>query len=517
MTTIRRQLTIWYSVALIASVAAFGLALFFELQKPSVRELDQRISLQASFAVNYLQESHRVLGRLTSDGPRPTLDPGIAAAFEGLTDYLVIADPTGSLLYLSPPTSELNFAAVERISHELREVPGARTGNLTLDSLRGSVRFLVRPVHSAGTEIGALLVATPRQNTSFDPGVLRRSMLFVSPLIILGSILLGYWLAARALSPVEGIMDELDAITDGRSLHRRLAVPRSGDEVARLALTVNGMLARLEQSFTGLRRFTADASHELKTPLMVLRAGVERSLTDPRTPADVMGVLDETLEQINRMSEMVENLLTLARADEGRAPIAVESCDLRELVAEASETAGILGDEAGVTVVSEMPETPVVLEVDRHRIRELLLNLVTNAVKYTPAGGTASLRLGTEPHGVVIEVRDSGIGIAPGDLPHIFERFWRADPARSRTGDRPGTGLGLAITKWIAEAHGGSITVQSRPRRGTTFTVILPWSPGQARLELRRHTPLPGTSHADVMDLSSSGEVGGNARDGTEP
>jgi signal transduction histidine kinase len=152
----------------------------------------------------------------------------------------------------------------------------------------------------------------------------------------------------------------------------------------------------------------------------------------------------------------------------------VEECDLRELVADVSETAGILGEEAGVTAVHTMPETPVCLAVDRHRIREMLLNIVTNAIKYTPRGGSLALALEEHEDAVTFTVRDTGIGIAAGDLPHIFERFWRADPARSRTGDRPGVGLGLAIAKWIAEAHGGSITVQSRPGRGTMFIIRLP-------------------------------------------
>jgi len=234
------------------------------------------------------------------------------------------------------------------------------------------------------------------------------------------------------------------------------------------------MLARLEQSFGSLHRFTADASHELKTPLMVLRAGVERALVHPGVPAEIMQSLDETLAQINEMTELVESLLTLARADEGRAPLAVEESDLRDLLGDAVETAGMLGEDSGVAVTSSMPGHPVRLAVDRHRIRELLLNLVTNAIKYTPRGGTVDLSLTDQDDAVNITVRDTGIGIAPGDLPHIFDRFWRADQARSRTGDRPGTGLGLAITKWIAEAHGGSITVQSRPGRGTIFTVRLP-------------------------------------------
>ncbi|MBA3659874.1 MAG: HAMP domain-containing histidine kinase, partial [Gemmatimonadales bacterium] len=257
-------------------------------------------------------------------------------------------------------------------------------------------------------------------------------------------------------------------------------VPRSGDEIARLALTLNGMLARLEQSFASLHRFTADASHELKTPLMVLRAGVERALVDPETPGEVLQTLDETLSQINQMSEMVESLLTLARADEGRAPLAVEETDLRDLLADVAETAGMLGEPVHIAVTTALPDVPIRVAVDASRIRELLLNLVTNAIKYTPQGGCIALALGQDERGITLSVRDSGVGIAPGDLPHIFERFWRADPARSRTGERPGTGLGLAITKWIAEAHGGSITVQSRPGRGTLFIVRLPNSASQS-------------------------------------
>ena len=148
--------------------------------------------------------------------------------------------------------------------------------------------------------------------------------------------------------------------------------------------------------------------------------------------------------------------------------------DLRELVAEGLETAGMLGESASVTVTTRTTDHPVWVMADRRRIREMLLNLVTNAIKYTPAGGTVELVLVERSDGNAIIVKDSGIGIAQGDLPHIFERFWRADVARSRTGERAGSGLGLAITKWIAEAHGGSITVSSRSGRGTTFTVVLP-------------------------------------------
>jgi signal transduction histidine kinase len=270
------------------------------------------------------------------------------------------------------------------------------------------------------------------------------------------------------------MIEELDDIQDGTSLNRRLAVPQGEDELSRLGQKLNDMLGRVERSFVALRRFTADASHELKTPLMVLRAGVERSLTHPKTPGDIVPALDETLRQVNQMSELVTNLLTLARADEGRASLALVDVDLRTLMAEAAETAEILGAERQVSIKVEQPPYAVSLPVDAGRIRQLLMNLVTNAVRYTPAGGKATLRIVDGPETVTIAVQDTGIGIAPGDLPNVFERFWRADPARSRTGEHPGTGLGLAISKWIVEAHGGTISAQSRPGRGSTFTVVFP-------------------------------------------
>jgi signal transduction histidine kinase len=339
------------------------------------------------------------------------------------------------------------------------------------------VRYLIRPVRSAGPEIDAILVGASTESIGFGPRALLRSMMFTAPLVLLISLSVGSWLAGKRFQPLTRMMDEVEAISDGRSLHRRLAVT-GRDQMARLALTLKRMIARLEDSFSALHRFTADASHELKTPLMVLRAGVERALTHPDTPDEALQSLDETLEGVNWMTELVENLLILARADEGRAPLAVEPCDLREIVAEAVETGGMLAEGAGNTVTTEVPDHPVILPVDRTRVRQLLLNLVTNAVKYTPAGGRVLVGLVEEPDHVVMEVRDTGVGIAPGDLPHVFDRFWRADPARTRTGEKAGTGLGLAITKWVAEAHGGSIQVQSRPGRGTIFTVVLPRTVG---------------------------------------
>jgi len=476
VTTIRRRLTLWYTVALGVTIAAFGVLLYLERRQSSLRELDQRLGLEADLANRWLSESYNVLGRIvTTAGERPALDPGISAYLEAVRDYLVVTDTAGNVLALSEAGRTLSADALQQLTAPLDTLRFPKhAGTFRLDGQPGRARYLAVRVEDAGPEVGGLLVATSTDQVTFGPPELLRSMLLIAPVILAAAALLGYWLAGTSLRPVQGIMDEVKDISDGQSLHRRLAVPLAGDEMARLALTLNGMLARLEQSFASLHRFTADASHELKTPLMVLRAGVERALVHPGVPAEILQSLDETLAQINEMTELVESLLTLARADEGRAPLAVEESDLRDLLGDVAETAGMLGEGVGIAVTSSIPVQPVLLPVDRHRIREMLLNLVTNAIKYTPQGGAVDLTLVDQADAVILTVRDTGIGIAAGDLPHIFERFWRADQARSRTGPRPGTGLGLAITKWIAEAHGGSITVQSRPGRGTMFTVRLP-------------------------------------------
>jgi len=482
MRSIRWRLTFGYAVALAVTMSVFGALLYFSWQRTSQRSFDRRLServrVEAELSARYLENSHRILGRVVTRDSLPVLEPSIASYFESIQAYFAVLDRVGRVLFSSDSATALPISSFERFLEPLRPLPQeARGGEYSFDPRVGPARYLVRPVRGAGPEVAALLVASSSINTGFDAQVLLSSMLVIAPIILAASLLLGYWLAGRYLAPLGAMVGELEAITDGRSLHRRLAVERGGDEVARLGVAVNRMFERLERSFSALHRFTAEASHELKTPLMVFRAGVERALRHPGTPPESIQALDESLDQINSMSELVDSLLTLARADEGRLPLALQDCDLRELVAEAAETASMLGESVGLTVTTAIPEGRLPFRADRSRIRQLLLNLVTNAVKYTPSGGQVAIGLSDEGANLVLSVSDTGIGIAAGDLPHIFDRFWRADPARSRAGQHPGAGLGLAITKWAAEAHGGTITVQSRPGRGTRFTVTLPRNP----------------------------------------
>ncbi len=503
MNSIRSRLTLWYTVALGVTVLAFGVALYVNRRSSALAELDRRLAVEADVVRQFLSQTYRILDQqLTQPDPllpneipqadRPRrLEASVTAFLEGLTDFVVVVDPGGIPLFVTDTTAERSRATIQRLSgtplalvgeplarlRRLLQPPIRReAGSFDAGPATGRLRYLVLPVTEAGPDIGGLLVTTAFANVTFGPGQLLRAMILMLPIVLLGSVTLGYFLAGTSLRPLQVMRNELQAITDGRSLHRRLAVPPTGDELAQLAGTANQMIARLETSFASLRRFTADASHELKTPLMVLRAGVERALTNPDTPAENLEELDRALEEINRMNEMIDSLLTLARADEGRAPLVLSDCDLRELVTDVAETAGILAEQDSIRVSVRIPEEPVNLPVDLSRMKQLLLNLITNAIKYTPAGGTVGIRLGDENGVVTLAVHDSGVGIAAGDLPHIFDRFYRVDTARSRTGDRPGVGLGLAITKWIAEAHGGSISATSRPGRGTVFSVRIPRS-----------------------------------------
>lgn len=458
---------------------AFAVAVYLVQRSQNVAELDARARLEADFIVGLLAVNEKEPGGVVvtdRQTGRLTLAPRVESLLEVIPDYVIVVGAQREALYLSSDARALPYGALVKlldraVAHDTADV---EFGRADLGPPVGVIRYYVRPIGGAGPKVKWVLSGASIAGLVLGPQRLLSVMLAIAPFILVASTIIGYLLVGRTLQPVESIVDEVEAITDGRSLHRRLAEPRTGDELARLSATLNAMLARLERSFSTLRRFTADASHELKTPLTVLRSGVERAITHPATPPVVLEVLEETLVEVNRMTEMVDSLLMLARADEGRAPLHLEQLDLREILAEVAETANILGEQAGVAVDVSIPAAPMVLAADHSRIRQLFMNLITNAIKYTPKGGNVWIEASETGGQITVTVRDTGIGIAPGDLPLIFDRFWRADAARSRTGERPGAGLGLAICKWIAEAHGGSIEAQSRPGRGTTFTVKLP-------------------------------------------
>ena len=328
-----------------------------------------------------------------------------------------------------------------------------------LDSAQEQLLLVAREIVTPTSKLGKVIVGVSTRGATDLPRAYIFAFGFAGLVVLLAGW--GAWATLGITSQRIGkIAHDVAAISDGRSLHRRLNIENAGEEFEQLVATLNAMIERLETSFLGLRRFTADASHELKTPLAVLRADVERAMSEP-SQADRMIALEEALHETTRMADLVESLLTLARADEGRFDIHREPVELKPLVDDVYETALILGEGAGVAVNLQFT-ADVTIMGDRTRLRQLFLNLVTNAIKYTPAGGKVDIGLGVHPDNVTFAVRDTGIGIAAADVPYIFERFWRADRVRSRMSERGGFGLGLAISQWIAQAHGGALTASSR-------------------------------------------------------
>ncbi|MGH7669937.1 MAG: sensor histidine kinase, partial [Gemmatimonadaceae bacterium] len=363
--------------------------------------------------------------------------------------------------------------------------------SLASDTLLGGLVLAASADTTTGPAISRVIAGVPTSAADLPPQLLVGTMLLLAPVVLLISLSAAYYLAGRAFKPVELVINEVEAITDGRSLHRRLPTDTPDDELGRLAETLNRMIARLQASFGALRRFTADASHELKTPLAVLRADIERA-THPRTGDSERGVaLEEAMQEITRMADLVDSLLTLARADEGRFDLHRAPVHLESIVRDVTETATILGEASRIAVTVPLIEDGVVLG-DAARLRQLFLNLLTNAIKYTPRGGKVEMTLShRNNNAVAFAVRDTGMGISAADLPYVFERFWRADRVRSRASERGGFGLGLAIAQWIVQAHGGTLTVQSRLGRGTVFTVLLPM------LDEPAATPEGGTASAE--------------------
>ncbi len=486
METIRGRLTAWYSTALALTLTAFAIVVYLTRRTASFQDLDQRVASEADLTAGILTGVYRAGGVVVQRGPggaggaapQPVLSPELAATLGAVPDFLIVTGPQGGVLGASADAQALTVGEFEQLRRLMvRPGLGRTAGTVAIEPNGPTLHYVVLPLREAGPQVGALFAGANIASAELGSRQLFSTLLLILVPGLALAILVGSLISRRALAPVDQIIEEVREISDGRSLHRRLAVPMEKDELGRLAGTLNQMMGRLERSFAALHRFTADASHELKTPLTVVRAGVERAITTPNLPRETLETLEETLREAKRMAELVDALLTLARADEGLAPLHREPVDLRELVSETEETGDLLAEEGGVTIDVTTPGAPVVLEVDKSRIRQLVLNLIENAVKYTPRGGSVRVVLAEEDGKVTLSVADTGIGIAPGDLPHIFDRFWRADLARTRTGERPGTGLGLAICKWIAEAHGGRIDVTSRPGRGTTFTVTLPGSP----------------------------------------
>jgi heavy metal sensor kinase len=325
-----------------------------------------------------------------------------------------------------------------------------------------------KPVVEADAVTYIVQVASPLTALENVLGDLRHLLTVMLPLLILFTGLIGMILAKLSLRPVDRMIKAVQQIT-AQSLRQRIPEPDTRDEIQRLAVTFNDMLARLDRSFASQRHFLQDASHELKTPLTILEGEMSVALKRQRSPEEYEGVLRSCLEEIERLTRIVHNLLTLARLDDREIALQRQSVDLGALACSVLEDMQVLADQKAVSLACKAAEALSVV-ADEQFMRQVLINIISNAVKYTPEGGAVSVDVLPGKGSVAVIVRDTGIGIKAEDIPFIFDRFYRVEASRSSAG----FGLGLSIAKSIVEAHGGTISLQSLPGQGSTFTITLP-------------------------------------------
>jgi heavy metal sensor kinase len=453
--SIKFRLTVWYLVAIALLLAIFGAAAYFLLAKNLYRNLDD--SLRAR--VTELESSITIKDR--------------QVRFEQkFNDLVMIYDADGALLQRLGPN--VRFSNIEATVQQALFGQGSFLSASTTEGQE--VRLYAAPFNvDSQTRIAIVVGRLPRDV---------QDMLAIFRMVIINSALAvvilagvgGMFLANRTLRPVERIADIARGISE-TDLCRRIDI-RTDDEIGRLALTLNGMIGRLEEAFRKQRQFLADASHELRTPLAVIQAESSLALDKKRTQAEYRKSLELVSQEVTYMSEIVSRLLLLARSDAGCESINFQEVNVTDLFAEVSQDTEALAQEKGVQFSLGLMEE-LAIRGDRLKLRQLFLNILDNAVRYTPSGGSVSGSLVKKNGSAVASISDTGIGIPAEHVPFIFDRFYRVDKARSRA--EGGAGLGLAIAGSIARAHGGEIEVESQVGRGTTFRVVLPLDDSQAR------------------------------------
>ncbi|MBS0422110.1 MAG: HAMP domain-containing protein [Proteobacteria bacterium] len=383
--------------------------------------------------------------------------------------FIRITGTRGRVLYISGPPHDGTFvpadvARPEAASFDRQGVferrESVRSGSVLIGAV-ASRNYIV--------EVG---VSTQRTEETLSQVLL---LLAVGlPVGVLIAVSGGFVLVRRALKPVNRIAQKAEDISQ-HNLSERLPVVQSGDELERLSISLNNMIARLEDAVQSSKRFVADASHELRTPLTVLRGELESLAQDVQLKAHTRESLGSLLEEVDRLAEVVESLLALSKLDAGEASAERVRFDLAELVTTTAEQMSLLAEDKNIRVECDAARN-VIVEGDRSRMKQVVVNLLDNAIKYTPNGGNVLLRIARESDNAILEVADNGVGIPADALPHMFKRFFRVDDSRSR--EQGGAGLGLSIVKSICAAQGAEVDVTSRPGGGSCFRVRQPLARG---------------------------------------
>ena len=487
----RIQLTLWFIAVFSVLMLLFG-AVFY---------LNLRASLQTNFDASLQSRTQQIAAGINEDKGTITIDD-VTGALPGLTDPDASADnatprsnsqTTADHSTVEKTSADVNLGTLVRILNAHGDVVYVTPAFLALNIPPASVS---QPLHSntwQGTVTAkngqtVRLYSTALMENGVVYGVIQvgeslaplgntlRSvtieLLLIVPFVLLLGVLGSYWLAARAFAPIDRLTRTARRIEAG-DLHERVPVPRSRDEIQSLALTFNEMIERIDKAFKRQRRFVADASHELRTPVAAIRSMTDVVLAQKEAIAseEYKTVLRDVNAEAERLGHLINSLLLLARSDENQVLFECEPVRLDLLAADVAATIEPLATERGITL-KVIAKQEITITGDEVRLIQVIMNLLDNAVIYSNSGARVTIEVKTELNHALIIVNDTGIGIAADQLDHIFERFYRVDPARSRA--MGSTGLGLSIVDWIVRAHKGHITVESEVGKGTTFTVALP-------------------------------------------
>jgi heavy metal sensor kinase len=455
--SIRWRLTLWNTLGLGVMLLIFAALVYALLRHALYEQIDRRLL----DAVRQVEQDPRM-----ATAPDERLRYWIYEWKEHENLFAVVYDAEG----------KVRFRTEELAADSIPPATAAAAGEPRLHDkdipILGEQRVL-ESVLPLGDRPSTVVIMAELEDVNHELVELRTVLVTAVPIMLLLSGGLGYALARKALEPMGRLRRSTEEITADR-LDRRLPVVNPRDELGRLTETFNALIGRLQRSFAEIRRFTADASHELRTPLTAIRTEAEVALAKPMGLAEHQQLLGSILEECGRLTRLTDQLLALAREDARASGPVRDPVDLATLVADVAETMRPLAEAKGLALAVKA-HGPLSVRGDATRLREVFFNILDNAIKYTPEGGEVEVRANREGPDAVVAVRDTGVGIPAEHLPHVFDRFYRVDKARSRA--EGGTGLGLSIAQSIAAAHGGRIELSSTPGQGTTCMVSLPAAP----------------------------------------
>jgi heavy metal sensor kinase len=454
--SIRVRLTGWYAVVLTAMMIVYATATFVAVRHEFLEQLDDELHDDFETAEGLLTRTPD--GRVEWSGDRHhDTDSDEARVYEVWAADGQKVHRSGASVHLPPAALAATGALYRYDTVAANSVPWRTLTASTAIDGHAMVLRVSRSEERLRGQLWEILVV----------------LVLGLPLVVVLAGVGGYILARRALVPIDRLASEAQRITAER-LHERLTVANQTDEIGRLTKVINDTFARLEASFDQLRRFTADASHELRTPLAVVRGLGEAAVAQRRSPADYEEAIGSMLEEVDRMTNLVDTLLRLSHGDANTIRLSREPLDLGQLAREVASSLGILAEERNQRLTFDITDG-VVVSADRLVLREAVTNVLDNAIKYSPAGSRVALRVEPSGHEAMLAIDDEGPGIAPEHRERVFHRFFRVDEGRSR--DRGGAGLGLAIAKWAVDIHGGKVTVNRGPAGGSEFRIVLPLAP----------------------------------------